>query len=230
VNGSAGSAASSRLALALAASAALHLSLIFGFSRGVINAPVHSVPARIDLSVPPLPALGNRHAPLVGVRDAEAISTPHAKPLPVQPQPQLQTVAAAQLGSKPASASSLAASAQRRDESALPPADVPLLTDPTWYEAKELDRYPAMLASIQPDYPAAAASHAVTGAVTVLLRIDETGRVREVSVVSADPPGYFEDAALQAIRAARFEPAQRDGLAVRSQVVVKLRFAPPQTL
>jgi protein TonB len=73
-------------------------------------------------------------------------------------------------------------------------------------------------------YPSTAASQA--GEVALLAMIDERGGVQDVSVVKAEPAGYFEEPALQAIRAARFLPAQRDGRVVRSQIVVKLRFEP----
>jgi len=56
--------------------------------------------------------------------------------------------------------------------------------------------------------------------------VDELGAVRELSVVTSEPPGYFEDAALRAFQQARFAPAQREGLPVRSRILVKVRFAP----
>jgi TonB family protein len=59
-----------------------------------------------------------------------------------------------------------------------------------------------------------------------LLKIDEFGSVQDVTVVNAEPAGYFEESASQAFKAAHFSPAQRDGHPVRSQIVVKVRFTP----
>jgi protein TonB len=61
--------------------------------------------------------------------------------------------------------------------------------------------------------------------VTLMLAIDETGVVRDAVLVSAEPEGVFETAALAAARAALFAPARKNGSAVRSKIVVKLRFA-----
>lgn len=107
----------------------------------------------------------------------------------------------------------------------MPRADVPLIVDTAWYTAKDLDLYPRALAPVEPAYPLSAA--AVSGEVWLQLMIDESGAVNEATVVKAEPAGYFEDSAQQAFKLARFSPAQREGHAVRSRVVVKVRFAPP---
>jgi protein TonB len=101
---------------------------------------------------------------------------------------------------------------------------VPVLVDPTWYTAKDLDLYPHPLAPVHPAHPAPIPD--ITGEVTLLLLIDEFGVVQELSVVTAEPAGYFEEPALHAFKTARFAPAQRDGRPVRSRIVVKVRFAP----
>jgi TonB family protein len=62
----------------------------------------------------------------------------------------------------------------------------------------------------------------------LLLKIDEFGAVQEIRVVNADPAGYFEESAARTFTAMRFSPARRNGYPVRSQIVVKLRFAPQQ--
>ena len=99
---------------------------------------------------------------------------------------------------------------------------MPLLDDPTWYTAPDLDRYPQPLATLQPRYPPAAAEAA--GEVTVLLAIDASGGIVERKVVDAQPAGVFDAAALAAFDAVTFMPAMREGQAVRSRMLVKLRF------
>jgi periplasmic protein TonB len=106
----------------------------------------------------------------------------------------------------------------------IPALDVPLVRDLTWYPARQLDVFPRALATPRPAYPAAAQS--LQGEVTLLLLIDEAGTVHEVSVVEAQPPGMFDEAASVAFRDVHFEPAMKDGRAVRSRILVKVAFNP----
>jgi protein TonB len=110
------------------------------------------------------------------------------------------------------------------DDRRLPDVDIPVLVDPTWYTAKDLDLYPQPLAPVEPAHPASVPD--IAGEVTLLLSIDEFGVVQELSVVTAEPAGHFEQPALQAFNGVRFAPAQRDGRPVRSRIVLKVRFAP----
>jgi protein TonB len=102
--------------------------------------------------------------------------------------------------------------------------ELPFIRDPTYYTAKQLDVYPQPLTQIQLDYPASAANAKVDGRLSVLLLIDEFGDVNDVSIVEAQPPGYFEEAALAVFRSARFAPAQRQGHAVKSRVTLQVKY------
>ena len=102
--------------------------------------------------------------------------------------------------------------------------EVPFIRDPTYYPAKQLDVYPQPLTAIKLDYPESAASARVDGRVVVLLLIDEFGMVNEASIVEAQPEGYFEDAALAVFRAARFAPGQKQGRAVKSRVLLQVKY------
>jgi protein TonB len=62
--------------------------------------------------------------------------------------------------------------------------------------------------------------------VTLLVMIDEAGRVEGTSVVDAVPDGVFEQAAQQALANAAFYPAQKDGRTVRSRILIKVEFDP----
>ena len=202
-----------RLGLALALSVALHLSLIFGVAVGP------AVPASA-------PTIAARLAPKVfsssSITDqgAEVHSLPRGAARAVGNEMRKREAIDSSRGAEPV----MQTPPTHIDESLLPRADVPLLMDPTWYAAKDLDFYPRPLVPVEPLYPESAVD--VTGEVSLLLKIDEFGAVREIAVVKAEPAGYFEDAAARAFRAARFSPAQRDGHPVRSQLIVKMRFAP----
>jgi protein TonB len=215
-------AAGLRLLLALALSAALHLSLIYGIAVGPPQ--LGPAPALVAQLVPA--ATARASAAVVDASDAPAAPHPRTTAIPASSHGSVERSAVAKTGD-----ASLAAASEpiqqppaRPEETTLPRADVPLLADPTWYTAQELDVYPRALAPMELAYPSTATSQ--TGEVWVLAMIDEWGGVRDVSLVKAEPAGDFEEPALQAVRTARFSPAQRDGRAVRSQIVVKLRFEP----
>ncbi len=61
---------------------------------------------------------------------------------------------------------------------------------------------------------------------TLLVLIDEAGRVVGTSVTDAAPDGVFEQAAQQAVENAVFYPAQKDGRTVRSRILIKVEFDP----
>lgn len=106
----------------------------------------------------------------------------------------------------------------------LPTLEIPLLEDPTWYPAKQVDVHPSALNLIKPAYPEKGVELGVDGKVVLLLLIDETGVVKEASVVEADPEGVFEESALAAFREARFAPAQKNGRAVKSRVLIRVSY------
>ena len=201
-----------RLLLALAISAALHLSLIYGVAVGRLDAePAHVIRARLQ------PAADARQVGRITATHPPApgrfIDTTH--------EPQNRAALLSSAAPEPSLAATVASV---RDESRAPAIEMPTLVDPTWYTAKDLDSYPQVLAPVDPPYPASVSD--VAGEVTLLLAIDEFGVVRDSSVVTAQPPGYFEESALRAFSMARFSPAQRDGRPVRSRIAVKVRFAP----
>ena len=105
-------------------------------------------------------------------------------------------------------------------------AGIPALRDPVHYEPKELDTYPQPRAPLNPVYPQTALAQGTAGAVTMLVLIDETGKVTEASVIDAVPAGYFEDSARDAIMRTAFMPASREGRNVRSRILVNMAFDP----
>jgi periplasmic protein TonB len=205
-------AAFARLSVAVVLSATLHLYLIYGLAlqstRGpadhpsIINARLLSEPAvmkRQTLAAPAIPQL-RRVAP--GPPQVPSL------PEPVEtPAPPAQAFSAADLGPEPEVA-------------------VASLPDPVHYAAKELDVYPQPLIRIEPVYPPAALAGEIGGSVTLLILIDESGRVTDVSVVDASPQDVFEESARRAVAAGAYSPAQKDGRAVRSRILVRFDYDP----
>jgi TonB family protein len=84
---------------------------------------------------------------------------------------------------------------------------------------------PVALTRKAPTYPAAVRDVGIEGSVQVALTILRDGRVGWVSVLHADPPGYFEQAAVAGVRSWRFEPARLNDAPVECRMLTSVRFA-----
>ena len=76
-------------------------------------------------------------------------------------------------------------------------------------DAYDVDAQPSYRAD--PEYPINAAYANVGGVVYVGFDVDERGRTENVEVIISAPQGIFDDAALDAVRSWRYEPAILDG-------------------
>jgi protein TonB len=86
--------------------------------------------------------------------------------------------------------------------------------------ADEMDRVYAA----DPVYPASALRSGVEGWVELLFTITETGAVRDIEIVDAEPRGVFESAATQAVGNWRYRPRLANGQPVARRSYVTLRF------
>jgi periplasmic protein TonB len=98
------------------------------------------------------------------------------------------------------------------------------LVDLAYYSPREVDVLPRALQEIVPGYPDDAERAARSGKVRLQLKLEADGRVIDVEVVDADPPGLFDEAARAAFATARFSPAYRGGKPVRVQMVIEVVF------
>ena len=206
----------SRIPAAVALSAALHVYLIYGFSLPAQSGPA-AWAAVINARLAPL-------APSATPRQTNA-PEPSRVPEPVRravlPPVSLDVA-------EPLAAPKAAAIAAEPEHvvAASDATAIPNIPDPVHYPARDLDIYPHALNPIRPVYQQAAREAQVAGSVTLLVLIDEAGRVLGTSVADAAPGGVFEQAAQQAVASSAFYPAQKDGRAVRSRILVKLEFDP----
>lgn len=60
----------------------------------------------------------------------------------------------------------------------------------------------------------------------VRVLIDERGRADQVQVLVSDPEGKFDRAVLDAFSAGRYQPGMKDGVPVKSQFLVEVKFHP----
>jgi periplasmic protein TonB len=112
------------------------------------------------------------------------------------------------------------------DRSSEPEGSTASLPDPVHYAARNLDVYPQPLNRLGPVYRQTALAGKIGAWVMLLLLIDESGWVTDASVVDAFPPDLFEESALRALAATAYSPAQKNGRAVRSRILVKLDYDP----
>lgn len=66
----------------------------------------------------------------------------------------------------------------------------------------------------EPDYPPSAERRGIEGWVQVQFSVTRTGRVTDVVVVDANPPGVFEEESIEAVRRWLYNPKIEDGVAV----------------
>lgn len=220
-----------RIALALGLSLALHLAIIYGLKvkpggasspkRVLIEArldgvkpPVKSAPARLKASV----ALKEVAVKEKNIPPMEPVKQAESEPQSTTTPPQKVTADAPEKQSE---------SLLSEQSSGLPALDIPLMEDLTYYPAKQVDEHPAPLQPVNPEYPDDAAASNIEGEVTLLVLIDERGVVKDVSVVQANPEGYFEASAIAAFRNARFAPAKRAGREVKSRFLVRVFYEVP---
>lgn len=91
--------------------------------------------------------------------------------------------------------------------------------DLTYYGARQLDVFPALSSKLELGAVAAARGRAL-----LLVLIDATGAVDDVSLVEASPAAVAEEDAKRALTAARFTPAYRNGRAVRSRMLIEVNY------
>ncbi len=113
----------------------------------------------------------------------------------------------------------------RGQEIVLPGPYVPPKRDPDLSFSQDGEYLP--ITRVQPIYPRRALSRGLEGYVLVEFVVTETGTVRDPVVLLADPPGYFDRAALNAVLKFKYKPRVVDGVAmdvpgVRTRIVFEI--------
>lgn len=110
---------------------------------------------------------------------------------------------------------------ERRTLEAAPAAPAP--SAPEDEGCAEAPTRPRAISMPPPRYTDEARAASIEGRVRVEIHVDATGAVTEVSVIASLDPG-LDEAALEAARGARFEPATRCGAPVDATFTVAIRF------
>lgn len=91
------------------------------------------------------------------------------------------------------------------------------------------DRDVVPLVRIKPEYPIQARQRNIEGWVVVEFTISKIGSVKNARVVAANPPGVFNQNAVQAVRKWKYNPKIENGVAVeRTGVQAQLDFTMDQ--
>lgn len=210
--------------LALAVTAALNLALVLGLDRlrapRPDEVPTPPSPARRVLTAPPPPA--PPPPPRVPPPAARALD-PSSPALPALDlaspiaAPAVGVVDEFALG--PVGVAGTPGAPGADDAALRLPPQAELVLDESL-----VDTPPTVLDAPPPRYPPQARADGVEGAVVLQLLVGEDGRVEDVRVVSATPPGVFEAEARRAVRRWRLQPATFKGRPVRAWARQSLRF------
>lgn len=95
-----------------------------------------------------------------------------------------------------------------------------------WFTAPELDVRAEPLTAAELVYPPELLRSAPVGRVRILLFIDERGIVRKSQIAAGASEALFVEAATNAWKNVRFSPAEKNGVAVKSQKLLQMEFLP----
>jgi protein TonB len=87
-----------------------------------------------------------------------------------------------------------------------------------------VDDPPRPQRTVAPTYPSRARKKGTTGEVRLSLLVGVDGRVRDVRVLSAQPPGVFDESAVAAVRQWTYTPATYEGQPVATRVTQPVVF------
>lgn len=83
---------------------------------------------------------------------------------------------------------------------------------------------PALLGYTLPDYPKEAKHRRWEGVVEALVTVDASGQPLEITVAHSSGHPELDDAAVSALRGARYKPGSADGTPVNATLTVTVRF------
>jgi protein TonB len=92
------------------------------------------------------------------------------------------------------------------------------------FEASELDQPPRAVVRTPPEYPYRARQRRIEGSVQVRFLVNVDGTTSQVTIVDSQPPGVFDQAAVDAVSRWRFEPGRLAGEPVAAWVVAPITF------
>lgn len=110
-----------------------------------------------------------------------------------------------------------------------PPAAQPAVAAPAVREGDvveigAVDVTPRRLQMARPQYPPVALRQKIEATIFMTVLVSETGEVKEVRVLRGEPRFGMNDAAVRAMKSARFAPAMKDGKRVKTWMLQSIEF------
>lgn len=93
------------------------------------------------------------------------------------------------------------------------------------FDLSAVDSPPKVQKYVPPVYPAKAKGKHIEGTVVIRCIVTAAGKVKDLQVISSEPKGYFEAAALKAVKEWTFIAAQLHGEKVPVYVDVPITFS-----
>jgi protein TonB len=94
----------------------------------------------------------------------------------------------------------------------------------TEFDIGQVDKMPQVITQIRPVYPPAAKHKNIEGIVVVKFMVTKEGTVESVSVLKSKPQGYFEKAAIDAVRKWKFQPGTIGEEPVNTWMTAMVKF------
>ena len=168
------------------------------------------------------------------------VSTPAPAPSSPAPADERPSVSAAQLDAQRREAAAAAASSEpapapvTQTQAPAPQVAQPVTPAPAASSVREgdivqftaLDVAPKPLRAITLAYPPVARQQRISASIILTALIDENGNVKDVNILSGDPRFGLNEAAIRAIRGARFSSPMKDGKRVKTWFPQRFEFKP----
>jgi TonB family protein len=210
-----------RLGLALLASALLHSLTLLTLSNYAVRGGVFTRPIFAPLSVriehlpaPPAakPMAINRSKAALHLKASSSVADPVTPPREIEtvlPEPGVSFSEILYLRPIPGRVSS------------------PLLKSGEFRRSSEVSEKPEILRMRMPKYPQPVREQKIAGWVTVLLFVDEDGKVVDTAPIEASEVfSDYEKEIAAGLRDSAFTPGKLDGRPVKTQVFITVRFDP----
>lgn len=204
-----------RLLLASALSLALHAGIVIGYlprpGAGEVASPTRDVNVgRVAIRIiePQIAQAPVNHTETGPTRTAA---------IPAKPEPD---AIAPSLG-----AQSVEAMPEMTAVAIEPPAEPRHARGTVYIPSSEVDVRASPLDEIVLEFPPQAGF--ATGYLVLQIFINELGTVDSINVMVSDPEGLFDAAAVRAFAGARFQPAVKAGVTVKTEMIVEVKYEPP---
>jgi TonB family protein len=87
-----------------------------------------------------------------------------------------------------------------------------------------LDKQPRAIFPLSPHYPVEAKKNKITGKIVAQLIITKEGKPVNISIIESEPPGIFDESAIDAIKKYKFTPGIKNGVPVNVCINLPIVF------